>query len=112
MSASMSWNGTRMAPPMPRVLLLLALLCGIAVPAAAHLTSLQQAGKPKKPAREAPANDASRKAQEATEELERAVESAGNDRRALIRNLRHYLDRYPDSPRREHVYRAIVEASL
>lgn len=100
-----------MAPPMPR-LLLFVLLCGIVIPSAAHSSFSQQAGKPKRPPKEAPPSDATRKAQEANEELERAVESAGNDRRALIRNLQQYLDRYPESPRREQVYRAIVEASL
>jgi len=99
----------------------LMLFCGIAFPAAAFPAGFrrggftppdQQAARPAKPSKPAPASDAARKAQEANEELERAVESAGNDRRVLVRNLRSFLDRFPDAPRREQVFRAIVEASL
>jgi thiol-disulfide isomerase/thioredoxin len=43
-------------------------------------------------------------------ELERAVANAGNDRAALVRNLRTYLLEFPDAPRKASVYRALVEA--
>lgn len=43
-------------------------------------------------------------------ELQHALNSAGNDRVALVRNLNAYLVRFPDAPRRVGVYRALVEA--
>lgn len=45
-------------------------------------------------------------------ELQRAIESAGNDRVALARNLEEYLQRFPDSPRRTQVFRALIEVCL
>jgi len=45
-------------------------------------------------------------------ELQRAVEEAGNDRAALVRNLEDYLKRFPEAPRKVQVYRAIVESSM
>jgi thiol-disulfide isomerase/thioredoxin len=52
------------------------------------------------------------KAPSATEELQQAIASAGNDRAALVRNLEAYLVKYPDSPQRPQIYRALVEANL
>jgi tetratricopeptide (TPR) repeat protein len=49
---------------------------------------------------------------EAENELHRAIELAGNDRAALVRNLEDYLRRFPEAPRRLQVYRALVEAAL
>jgi thiol-disulfide isomerase/thioredoxin len=46
------------------------------------------------------------------EELQKAIESAGNDRAALVRNLESYLQTYPESPQRPQIYRALVEACL
>src|SRR5271154_2677476 len=43
-------------------------------------------------------------------ELQKALNAAGNDRAALVRNLKDYLRRYPDAPRRAAVDRALVEA--
>lgn len=40
------------------------------------------------------------------------MESAGSDRVALARNLEDYLRKFPDSPRRAQVYRAMVEVCL
>lgn len=110
-----------MGPPMPRFMRFVALFSGVILSATLLPASLraggysppeQQAAKPKKSPKEAPPNNAARKALDANEELERAVDAAGNDRRALVGNLRSYLERYPDAPRREQVYRALVEASL
>jgi thiol-disulfide isomerase/thioredoxin len=42
--------------------------------------------------------------------LQNAVSSAGNDSAALVRNLKAYLQKYPDAPRKAAVYRALVEA--
>lgn len=43
-------------------------------------------------------------------ELQKALSSAGNDRAAVVRNLKAYLQRFPDAPRKAAVYRAIVES--
>lgn len=45
-------------------------------------------------------------------ELQRSIGDAGNDRAALVRNLEDYLRRFPDAPRKLHVYRAIVESAI
>jgi len=42
--------------------------------------------------------------------LEKSVSEAGNDRAALVRNLKAYLTQYPDAPRKADVYRALVES--
>ena len=46
------------------------------------------------------------------EELQRALNEAGSDRAALVRNLEGFLKRYPDYANRTGIYRALVEASL
>jgi thiol-disulfide isomerase/thioredoxin len=40
------------------------------------------------------------------------INEAGNDRAALSRNLEAFLKRYPESPQRVQIYRALVEATL
>jgi thiol-disulfide isomerase/thioredoxin/Flp pilus assembly protein TadD len=45
-------------------------------------------------------------------ELQIAVQQAGNDHEALIRNLEAYLARYPDSPRRVPIYRALAQSEM
>ncbi|MGH9745652.1 MAG: redoxin family protein [Candidatus Acidiferrales bacterium] len=58
-----------------------------------------------------PASDAvSKKDAEAEAELQKALNSAGNDRAALVRNLRDYLRRFPEPPRKAAIDRALVEA--
>lgn len=52
------------------------------------------------------------KAADPEQELHHALESAGTDRAALVRNLEDYLKRFPNSPRKAAVYRALVEASI
>jgi thiol-disulfide isomerase/thioredoxin len=46
------------------------------------------------------------------EELQRAIDAAGNDRAALVRNLEAFLKKYPEAPQRVRIYRALVEATL
>src|SRR5215475_7359873 len=46
------------------------------------------------------------------EELQQTIESAGNDRAALVRNLEGYLEKYPQAAERPQIYRALVEACL
>ncbi|HTC66203.1 MAG TPA: redoxin family protein [Candidatus Acidoferrum sp.] len=52
------------------------------------------------------------KAPSPSEELQQNINAAGNDRAALVRNLEAYLVKYPESPQRPQIYRALVEASL
>jgi thiol-disulfide isomerase/thioredoxin len=47
-----------------------------------------------------------------TEELQQAIDRAGNDRAALVRNLEDFLKDYPESRQRPQIYRALVEACL
>ena len=57
------------------------------------------------------AQDAEAKKQaEAEAELQKALADAGDDSAALVRDLTAYLARFPDSPRRPSIYRALVEA--
>lgn len=46
------------------------------------------------------------------EELQQAIDNAGNDRVALVRNLEAFLKKYPEAPQRVRIYRALVESSL
>ncbi len=43
-------------------------------------------------------------------ELAKALSDSGNDSAALVRNLKAYLEKFPDAPRKPAVYRALVEA--
>src|SRR5215813_9403464 len=47
-----------------------------------------------------------------SEELQKTIEAAGNDRAALVRNLENFLDKYPQAAERPQIYRALVEACL
>lgn len=47
-----------------------------------------------------------------SDELQQTIESAGNDRAALVRNLETYLQKYPQAPERPQIFRALVEACL
>lgn len=46
------------------------------------------------------------------QDLQKAIEQAGNDRAAMKRNLMDFLKKYPQSSQRPQIYRAIVESSL
>jgi thiol-disulfide isomerase/thioredoxin len=46
------------------------------------------------------------------EELQQSIDTAGNDRAALMRNLEAFLKKYPEAPQRSRIYRALVESSL
>jgi thiol-disulfide isomerase/thioredoxin len=42
-------------------------------------------------------------------ELQQALQSAGNDRAALVQNLEEYLKKFPNSPRKDAIYHALVD---
>jgi thiol-disulfide isomerase/thioredoxin len=46
------------------------------------------------------------------EEFQQAIDSAGNDRAALVRNLEAFLQKYPEAQQRTRIYRALVESCL
>jgi thiol-disulfide isomerase/thioredoxin len=46
------------------------------------------------------------------QDLQKAIEQAGNDRAAMKSNLLDFLRKYPQSSQRPQIYRAIVESSL
>ena len=46
------------------------------------------------------------------EQLQQAIDSAGNDRAALVRNLEAFLQKYPEAPQRSRIYRALVESNI
>jgi thiol-disulfide isomerase/thioredoxin len=58
------------------------------------------------PGKRNPAVDAER------QDLQKAIESAANDRAALVKNLEAFLQKYPESSQRPQIYRALVESSL
>src|SRR5713226_3963348 len=58
------------------------------------------------------ANKASLKQPSPEELLQQAINNAGNDRAALVRNLDAYLKEYPDSRQRPQIYRALGVDSL
>lgn len=62
------------------------------------------------PQAKAPPDASAKKNADAGDELQKAVDGAGNDRAALVRNLKSYLQHFPDAPQKAEVYRALVEA--
>jgi thiol-disulfide isomerase/thioredoxin len=52
------------------------------------------------------------KAPTEADDLQQAINRAGNDRASLVRNLEEFLKDYPESRQRPQIYRALVEASL
>lgn len=87
---------------------LFALLAGAFLIAA--LGARAQTPAPAKPQPKSSAESIARSDADAENELQKALASAGNDRASLVRNLKGYLERFPDSPRRAGVYRALVES--
>src|SRR6266851_172105 len=81
------------------------LCCALASPACAEAPSSNE-----KKQNSATKNSSKQPASE--ELLQQAINNAGNDRAALVRNLEAYLKEYPDSRQRPQIYRALVEASL
>jgi thiol-disulfide isomerase/thioredoxin len=67
------------------------------------------APKPKSDASAAPAQDP---LADPDAELQIVVRQAGNDPATLVKNLGAYLVKYPDSPRRTAIYRALLEAEI
>jgi thiol-disulfide isomerase/thioredoxin len=69
-----------------------------------------QESQPPSAQSKAPSDKISKKDADPETELQKAIADAGNDRSALVRNLKNYLKRFPDAPRKAAVYRALVES--
>ena len=85
------------------------ILFGCAFLAIAASTGAQTTASRTPGSKSAP-DSGTKKETEAESELQKALNSAGNDRAALVRNLKDYLRRFPDAPRKAAIDRALVEA--
>jgi thiol-disulfide isomerase/thioredoxin len=77
---------------------------------AASLAALAQDSKPAAPSAKRSPDASARKTPDPDAELQKALASAENDSAAMVRNLKEYLQKFPDAPRKPAVYRALVEA--
>jgi thiol-disulfide isomerase/thioredoxin len=66
--------------------------------------------KPATPQSKPPQDAITKKDADAEMELQKAIARSGNDAAAMVRNLKEYLERFPDAPRKAGVYRALVES--
>jgi thiol-disulfide isomerase/thioredoxin len=109
------------------ILTFLLLLSGSAVAMGRQSQSTSSASSAKAPAKKSsaatPQSDTKPKADDSAAspsepaidpdtELQVLVRGAGNDPDTLARNLQAYLTKYPDTPRRAPIYRAILEAEM
>jgi thiol-disulfide isomerase/thioredoxin len=85
-----------------------ALLCSVS----AQASGSQDPSSSPSPAQAPGAKSAAQAKQNPEQELQQSIESAGSDRASLVRNLEAYLKKYPESPSRIQIYRALVEADL
>ena len=77
-------------------------------PAKASKAAKKQSPNDKK----APSKQSAGKVLAPAEELQKAISDAGNDRAELVKNLKAYLEKYPDAQERPQIYRALVEACI
>ncbi len=105
-----------MALPRHRVSLAVALPAILSLCFAGHSTLARQTQSQSAPAQgtksASPHQSSATKTPTESEELQQAIDRAGNDRAALVRNLEDFLKDYPESRQRPQIYRALVEASL
>lgn len=98
--------------PIGAVPLAATLLCGLLISSAVAAQDKSQPA-PAQPAKSVtPKPPAFARAPSENEELQQAIDTAGNDRAALVRNLEAFLKVYPESRQRPQIYRALVEASM
>jgi thiol-disulfide isomerase/thioredoxin len=90
--------------------LTIAYVCLATRPARAQHSGSQAA--PAVSTKPAPPKQPPAKAPTEAEDLQQAINRAGNDRASLVRNLEEFLKDYPESRQRPQIYRALVEASL
>lgn len=88
--------------------------------AGAGSVAVAQSQDPSKPAApgktpqssKSPSKQSAGKTLSPAEELQQAISDAGNDRAQLVKNLRGYLEKYPEAAQRPQIYRALVEACI
>jgi thiol-disulfide isomerase/thioredoxin len=78
-------------------------------PAKKSPAASQPSAKPKSDNAPAESQDS---VSDADAELQLAVRQAGNDSATLVKSLEAYLVKYPDSPRRGAIYRALLESEM
>jgi thiol-disulfide isomerase/thioredoxin len=92
------------------------MLCAAALPLllapAIHASSRPQSSAQSNAPKSADKHSAQEKTPSPDDELQQAIDNAGNDRAALVRNLESFLKQYPEAPQRVRIYRALVEATL
>jgi thiol-disulfide isomerase/thioredoxin len=92
------------------------MLCAAALPLllapAIHASSRPQSSAQSNAPKSADKHSAQEKTPSPDDELQQAIDNAGNDRAALVRNLESFLKKYPEAPQRVRIYRALVEATL
>jgi len=87
--------------------------CALGVSVRAVAAAQNQQAPPAQTSKEGAAKQApSAKLPSPEEALQHAIADAGNDRAALVRNLEYYLSKFPESPQRPQIYRALVEACI
>jgi cytochrome c biogenesis protein CcmG/thiol:disulfide interchange protein DsbE len=74
------------------------------------LAAATQESQPTPSSSKKPPDASAKKAPDPEAELQKALANAGNDSAAMIKNLKEYLQQFPDAPRKTAVYRALVEA--
>jgi thiol-disulfide isomerase/thioredoxin len=74
------------------------------------LGAAAQESNPAAPPTKKPPDASAKKAPDPDAELQKALAGAENDSAAMVRNLKEYLQKFPDAPRKPAVYRALVEA--
>ena len=81
-------------------------LCAAVLLAFSSAARAQDSRPPAPPSRTLP-DAPTQKGTDAEGELQKALASAGNDSTALVRNLKEYLRKFPDAPKKASVYRAL-----
>jgi thiol-disulfide isomerase/thioredoxin len=96
----------------PNLLLLALVFSGALTPCSPSFG--QQSPQPAPPPNAVPYAPGKSPAQQNTErtDLQNAIDSAANDRAALVKNLEAFLKKYPESMQRPRIYRALVESCL
>lgn len=95
--------------------LLAVALLPVSLPAQSDKQQPAPAAKPapaKKDSKDSKDSKETKETNNEQQDLQKAIDEAGNDRAALVRNLEAFLKTYPDSPQRPQIYRALVESSL
>jgi cytochrome c biogenesis protein CcmG/thiol:disulfide interchange protein DsbE len=84
-------------------------LCASVLMASSLAAAAQESNPTPQPPKKS-SDAAAKKAPDPEAELQKALANAGDNSAAMIKNLKEYLQEFPDPPRKTAVYRALVEA--